>query len=65
MLYQLAASILMAITLIIYSAFDQGDPDLFTIAQALQNKEIAIALLYLSRFLSGCSAGQYWRFSTD
>ena len=62
MLYQLSASILMVVTLNVYSAFDQGDPDLATIARALENKEIAIALLYLSRFLSGCSAGQYWIF---
>jgi hypothetical protein len=59
MLYQLLASTLMVLTLNIYSAYDQGDPELVTIAQALQNKEIGIALLYLSRFFSGCSAGQY------
>ena len=57
MLFQLVASILMIITLEIYHGYTRGDPDLQTISRTLQNKDTAITLLYISRFLSGWSAG--------
>jgi hypothetical protein len=50
MIFQLMASILMIITLEIYRV---------TIINVLENKGIAVALLYISRFLSGCSAGKH------
>ena len=51
------ASILMICVLPIYHAYDLNDPTLLQIKQALDNKELAIALFYISRFLSGYSAG--------
>jgi hypothetical protein len=59
MLFQLVASVLMIIPLEIYHAYTKGDPDRMQIIQALQNKDIAVALLYISRFLSGWSAGKH------
>jgi hypothetical protein len=58
MIFQVLASILMIIPLEIYNGFTKGDPSLTAITKALQNKDIAIALLYISRFLSGWSAGK-------
>jgi len=58
MIFQVLASILMIIPLEIYNGFTKGDPSLPVIMKALQNKDIAIALLYTSRFLSGWSAGK-------
>lgn len=59
MIFQLVASLLMIITLVIYHGYTIGDPDLETIANVLKNKDIAVILLYISRFLSGWSAGKY------
>ncbi len=59
MIFQLMASILMIITLEIYHGYTKGDPDRVTIINVLENKGIAVALLYISRFLSGCSAGKH------
>jgi hypothetical protein len=59
MIFQLVASASMIVTLLIYHGYTTGDPDLITIMNALQNKDIAIALLYISRFLSGWSAGKH------
>jgi hypothetical protein len=59
MIFQLIASILMIITLEIYHAYTIGDPDRITINNALENKDIAVVLLYISRFLSGWSAGKH------
>ncbi len=58
MIFQLMASFLMIIALEIYHGYDKGDPSLATISQVLQFKNVAIVSLYLSRFLSGCSAGK-------
>ncbi|CAF1255973.1 unnamed protein product [Adineta ricciae] len=57
MLFQIMASILMICALPIYHGYDLNDPTLLQIKQALDNKELAIALFYISRFLSGYSAG--------
>ncbi|CAF1182578.1 unnamed protein product [Adineta ricciae] len=57
MIYQLIASILMIIPLYIYHGYTRGDPDRKTIRETFEYKEIAIALFYISRFLSGLSAG--------
>ncbi|CAF1206134.1 unnamed protein product [Adineta steineri] len=57
MIFQLLGSILMIIPLLIYHGYTRGDPDQNTINRVLENKDIAIALLYISRFLSGWSAG--------
>ncbi|UJR29378.1 hypothetical protein I4U23_010590 [Adineta vaga] len=57
MLFQIVASILMISTLLIYHANNLNDPNLLDIQLALQNKDLAISLFYLSRFLSGWSAG--------
>ncbi len=57
MIFQLMASFLMIIALEIYHSYDKGDPSRETIAQVLQFKDVAVISLYLSRFLSGCSAG--------
>jgi hypothetical protein len=59
MIFQLLASVLMIITLEIYYGCTKGDPDLLVINSTLENKEIAVLLLYVSRFLSGWSAGKY------
>lgn len=59
MIFQLLASVLMIITLEIYYGYDTGDPHRAAIIQALEFKDVAITLLYISRFLSGCSAGEY------
>lgn len=58
MIFQVAASILMIMTLKIYYGGANGDPDQLTIIRTLENKNIAIALLYISRLLSGWSAGK-------
>ncbi|UJR29332.1 hypothetical protein I4U23_010544 [Adineta vaga] len=57
MLFQIVASILMICTLQMYHAYDLDDPTLLQIRNALENKDLAIGLFYVSRFLSGCSAG--------
>ncbi|CAF1101965.1 unnamed protein product [Adineta steineri] len=57
MLFQVVASILMIFTLEIYHGYDLGDPSLLAIKKALENKNFAISLFYISRFLSGWSAG--------
>jgi hypothetical protein len=49
----------MIITLVIYHGYTKSDPDRLTIIDALQNKDIALALLYISRLLSGWSAGKH------
>ena len=59
MLFQLIASVLMIIPLEIYHGYTRGDPNRAEIIDALENKDIAIGLLYLSRFFSGWSAGKY------
>ena len=48
----------MIITLEIYYGYTRGDPDLPTIVDTLANKDTALTLLYISRFLSGWSAGE-------
>ena len=63
MIFQLIASFLMIIALEMYHAYDQGDPSRKRISQVLQFKDIAVACLYLSRFLSGCSAGKCVNYS--
>lgn len=57
--FQIVASILMIITLYIYHGYETNDPDESTISRAIKNKGAAIALFYISRFLSGFSAGIY------
>ena len=58
MIFQLVASVLMIITLEIYHGYTKGEPDQLAISQALENKNTAVILLYVSRFLSGWSAGK-------
>jgi len=58
MIFQLIASVLMIITLEIYHGYTKGDPDQLTIIETLKNKDTAVVLLYISRFLSGWSAGK-------
>jgi len=53
------ASILMIVTLVIYHGYTKGDPDRLTIMNVLENKDIAVIFLYISRFLSGWSAGKH------
>ncbi len=48
----------MIITLEIYHGYTKGDPDQLTIIETLKNKDTAVVLLYISRFLSGWSAGK-------
>ena len=55
--FQLVASILMIITLYIYRGHETNDPDQTTVDKARKNKDIAIVFFYISRFLSGFSAG--------
>lgn len=57
MIFQLVASILMIITLEIYHGYTKGDPNLSIIRETIKNRDIAMTLLYISRFLSGWSAG--------
>ncbi|CAF1395690.1 unnamed protein product [Adineta ricciae] len=57
MVFQVVASILMVIPLEIYNGYKKGDPDRNEINYALENKDIAVAILYISRFLSGWSSG--------
>ncbi|CAF3400833.1 unnamed protein product [Rotaria socialis] len=64
MIFQVVASILMIITLEIYYGYTDGDPDLLTIVRTLRNKNVAVALLYISRLLSGWSAGMCCVVST-
>ena len=58
MIFQLIASVLMIITLAIYHGYTTDDPDPLTIYETLKNKDVAVVLLYISRFLSGWSAGK-------
>jgi MFS family permease len=58
MIFQLIASMLMIITLEVYHGYTKDDPDQLTIFETLKNKDIAVVLLYISRFLSGWSAGK-------
>jgi len=58
MIFQLMASVLMIMTLEIYYAYDKNDPTRAEIIQVLQSKDVAVTFLYVSRFLSGCSAGK-------
>jgi hypothetical protein len=58
MILQLMASALMIVTLEIYYGYDKGDPSRAEIIQVLQMKDVAVTFLYISRFLSGCSAGE-------
>jgi hypothetical protein len=57
--FQLVASILMIITLYIYYGYETGYPDQATVDKARKNKDIAITLFYISRFLSGFAAGMF------
>ncbi|CAF1017079.1 unnamed protein product [Rotaria sp. Silwood1] len=57
MLFQVIASVLMIIPLEIYHGYDQGEPSPTSIRNALQMKDVAITLFYISRFLSGWAAG--------
>jgi hypothetical protein len=47
----------MIVTLEIYHGYTKGDPNRLTIKNAIENKDIAVAFLYISRFFSGWSAG--------
>lgn len=58
MIFQLLASILMIIPLYIYHGYSAGEPTPAMIKKTMEYKEIAIGLLYISRFLSGWSAGE-------
>ena len=49
----------MIIPLYIYHGYTRGDPDRRTLRNTFEYKEIAISLFYISRFLSGLSAGKY------
>ena len=56
--FQIIASILMIVTLYIYHGYDKVEPnDQSVISEALKHKNAAIALLFISRFLSGFAAG--------
>ena len=57
--FQVAASILMILALKIYHGYTNCNLDQSVINNVLKNKNLAIGLLYLSRFLSGWSAGNY------
>ncbi|CAF4077615.1 unnamed protein product [Rotaria sp. Silwood2] len=63
--FQLVASIFMIITLYIYRGYDTDDPDQTTIHRATKNKDVAISFFYISRFLSGFSAGMCCVVSTS
>jgi hypothetical protein len=54
--FQILASILMIITLYIYHGYENS-PDQAAFDEATKHKNIAISLLYISRFLSGFAAG--------
>ena len=56
--FQIIASIFMIITLYIYHGYEKGDPNPKTIDKARKHKDVAIALFYISRFLSGFAAGK-------
>lgn len=47
----------MIITLYIYHAYETNVPDQAAMENATKNKNVAISFLYISRFLSGFSAG--------
>ncbi|CAF1564393.1 unnamed protein product [Rotaria sp. Silwood1] len=64
MIFQVVASILMMITLEIYHGYTEGDPDQSMIRHTLEHKDIAICFLYISRLLSGWSAGMCCVVST-
>ena len=55
----------MIVTLAIYHGYTRGEPDPMTIRKTLQNKDTALALLYISRFLSGWSAGNSHSYSLN
>lgn len=55
--FQIVASILMIITLYIYHGYETN-VDKSKMDEASKNKTIAVILLYISRFLSGFSAGR-------
>lgn len=55
--FQLIASILMIITLYIYHGYEKEDPTQETIDKSLKHKGVAIAMFFISRFLSGFAAG--------
>lgn len=56
--FQILASILMIITLYIYHGYDKDEPSQQEVVdEALKHKNAAIALLFISRFLSGFAAG--------
>ena len=57
MIFQLFASIFMIIQLYIYHVYTVTHPNAIEIANALENKHVAIVFLYISRFLSVWSAG--------
>ncbi|UJR33853.1 hypothetical protein I4U23_021275 [Adineta vaga] len=63
--FQIIASILMIITLYIYHGYETNDPDLETLEKARKHKGLAITFLYISRFLSGFSAGMCCVVSTS
>ncbi|CAF3337814.1 unnamed protein product [Rotaria sp. Silwood1] len=63
--FQLVASIFMIITLYIYRGYETDDPDQTTIDKATKNKDVAISFFYISRFLSGFSAGMCCVVSTS
>lgn len=56
--FQILASVFMIITLYIYHGYEKDVPDQAAFDQATKNKNAAISLLYISRFLSGFSAGK-------
>ncbi len=47
----------MIITLYIYHGYETGHPNQATIDKATKNKDAAITIFYISRFLSGFAAG--------
>lgn len=58
--FQIIASILMIITLYIYYGHDTVEYDKEEdVSRVKKNKDLAISLLYISRFLSGFSAGLF------
>ncbi|CAM2723560.1 unnamed protein product [Rotaria socialis] len=63
--FQIVASIFMIITLYIYHGYEINDPDQESIDKAIKNKDVAIAFFYISRFLSGFSAGMCCVVSTS
>ncbi|CAF1094260.1 unnamed protein product, partial [Didymodactylos carnosus] len=56
--FQFVASVLMILTLYIYHGYEPLDPDNDEANKGKKNMHAAIALFFISRFLSGFSAGQ-------